>query len=65
MLCEKAGLVQRALEHYESIDDKKRVLMRTELMQPEFVVKFFGTSSGHTTPRTRGLRHPPRLRCQS
>jgi len=43
MLCEKAGLVQRALEHYENIDDLKRVMMRTDMLQPEFLVKFFGT----------------------
>ena len=24
MLCEKAGLVQRAMEHYENVDDIKR-----------------------------------------
>ena len=39
MLCEKAGLVQRALEHYENIDDLKRVMSRTELITPEFLVK--------------------------
>ena len=33
MLCEKAGLVQRALEHYENIDDLKRVMMRTDMIQ--------------------------------
>ena len=37
MLCEKAGLVQRALERYENIDDIKRALSRTELMQPDFI----------------------------
>ena len=45
MLCEKAGLPARALQHYENIDDIKRALMRTELMQPDFIVKFFGTQS--------------------
>ena len=45
MLCEKAGLVQRAMEHYENIDDIKRAMARTELMQPEQLVKFFGTLS--------------------
>jgi len=43
MLCEKAGLAQRALEHYTNIDDLKRCMMRTEMIQPEFLVKFFGT----------------------
>jgi clathrin heavy chain len=32
MLCEKAGLLQRAIEHYENIDDIKRAMMRTELI---------------------------------
>eukprot|EP00962_Isochrysis_galbana_P044604 scaffold17363_cov102-Isochrysis_galbana.AAC.5 len=45
MLCEKAGLAARALEHYENVDDMKRVMLRTELIPPEFLVKFFGTLS--------------------
>merc|ERR1719183_2302412 len=49
MLCEKAGLMQRALDHYESLDDLKRVMSRTELIQPEFLVKFFGTQSVETS----------------
>ena len=49
MLCEKAGLMQRAIEHYESLDDLKRVMSRTELIQPEFLVKFFGTQSCETS----------------
>ena len=39
MLCEKAGLMQRALEHYENVDDLKRVMARTEMITPEFLVK--------------------------
>merc|ERR1719183_1528689 len=49
MLCEKAGLMQRALEHYSNMDDLKRVMSRTELIQPEFLVKFFGTQSVETS----------------
>ena len=49
MLCEKAGLMQRAIEHYENLDDLKRVMSRTELIQPEFLVKFFGTQSCETS----------------
>merc|ERR1719506_2577316 len=49
MLCEKAGLVQRAMEHYSNLDDLKRVMSRTELIQPEFLVKFFGTQSCETS----------------
>ena len=45
MLCEKAGLVQRAMEHYENVDDVKRAMSRTELLNPEQLVKFFGTMS--------------------
>jgi clathrin heavy chain len=45
MLCEKAGLAARALEHYENVDDMKRAMLRTELIPPEFLVKFFGTLS--------------------
>merc|ERR1719217_1920833 len=45
MLCEKAGLAQRAMEHYDNIDDIKRAMSRTELLNPEQLVKFFGTMS--------------------
>lgn len=31
-LCEKAGLLQRALEHYEDIADIKRVVVNTNLL---------------------------------
>jgi clathrin heavy chain len=43
MLCEKAGLVQRAMEHYTNVDDIKRAMSRTEMLNPEQLVKFFGT----------------------
>eukprot|EP00966_Prymnesium_polylepis_P197411 4574601-Prymnesium_polylepis.1 len=48
-LCEQAGLVQRACEHYDNIDDLKRVLSRTELITPEFLVK----CARAPTPRAR------------
>ncbi|KAJ3294084.1 hypothetical protein HK104_003936 [Borealophlyctis nickersoniae] len=44
-LCEKAGLYQRALEHYTDIYDIKRTIVHTHLLQPEWVVNFFGTLS--------------------
>jgi clathrin heavy chain len=34
-LCEKAGLLQRALEHYEDIADIKRVIVHTNLLQAD------------------------------
>ena len=45
MLCEKAGLAQRAMEHYDNVDDIKRAMSRTEMLNPEQLVKFFGTMS--------------------
>ena len=42
-LCEKAGLPQRALEHYEDINDIKRVVVHTNLLQPDWLVEYFGT----------------------
>ena len=42
-LCEKAGLFQRALEHYTDIFDIKRAIVHTHLLKPEFLVTFFGT----------------------
>lgn len=40
-LCEKAGLLQRALEHYEDIADIKRVIVHTSVLQPEWLVNYF------------------------
>jgi len=44
-LCESARLFQRALEHYESLDDIKRVLqmgLGTNTLTADFLLKFFG-----------------------
>ena len=38
-LCEKAGLLQRALEHYEDLADIKRVIVHTTVFQPEVIIK--------------------------
>ncbi|KAF9413871.1 hypothetical protein BGZ94_000588, partial [Podila epigama] len=44
-MCEKAGLYQRALEHYTEDADIKRVLVHTHLLNPEWVVAYFGRLS--------------------
>eukprot|EP01006_Ploeotia_vitrea_P027592 TRINITY_DN60369_c0_g1_i1.p1 TRINITY_DN60369_c0_g1~~TRINITY_DN60369_c0_g1_i1.p1 ORF type:complete len:1280 (-),score=86.00 TRINITY_DN60369_c0_g1_i1:31-3870(-) len=44
-LCEQAGLVQRALEHYTDVADVKRVMQNAANMAPEFILSFFGTLS--------------------
>jgi clathrin heavy chain len=44
-LCEKAGLLQRALEHYTDLYDIKRAVVHTHLLNPEWLVKFFGSLS--------------------
>ena len=41
-LCEKAGLIQRALELYTDLVDIKRCIIRTNAIAPEFMIKFFG-----------------------
>ncbi|KAJ1034690.1 hypothetical protein NDA13_000947 [Ustilago tritici] len=41
-LCEKAGLLQRALEHYEDNADIKRVVVHTNFLQAEWLVNYFG-----------------------
>ena len=41
-LCEKAGLLQRALEHYEDINDIKRVVVHSNLLNAEWLVEYFG-----------------------
>lgn len=49
-LCEKAGLLQRALEHYTDLYDIKRAVVHTHLLNPEV-----------GTPLTLVLSlHPPR-----
>jgi clathrin heavy chain len=40
-LCERAGLYQRALEHYTDLVDVKRCIVNTHAIQPEFLVEFF------------------------
>eukprot|EP00978_Attheya_sp_CCMP212_P015550 scaffold40082_cov55-Attheya_sp.AAC.1 len=41
-LCERAGMWQRAAEHYTDINDIKRVFKNSHQMNPEFVVAYFG-----------------------
>lgn len=41
-LCEKAGLYQRALEHYEDLSDIKRVIVHTEAIPTDWLVAYFG-----------------------
>jgi len=40
-LCERAGMWQRAAEHYTDITDIKRVFKNSHQMNPEFVVTYF------------------------
>jgi len=40
-LCERAGLFQRALEHYTDLNDIKRVITNTQAINPEFLVNYF------------------------
>ena len=44
-LCEKAGLLQRALEHYTDLYDIKRAVVNTHLLNADWLVNFFGTLS--------------------
>ena len=44
-LCEKAGLFQRALDHYTDLYDIKRAIVHTHLLNPECLVNYFGTLS--------------------
>lgn len=43
-LCEKAGLLQRALEHYTDLYDIKRAVVHTHLLNPEVGFTFIGIS---------------------
>ncbi|KAI0065620.1 clathrin heavy chain [Artomyces pyxidatus] len=40
-LCEKAGLLQRALEHYEDLADIKRAIVHTNVLAPDWLVTYF------------------------
>ncbi len=44
-MCEKAGMFQRALEHYTELSDIKRVIMNTHAINPEFLVSYMGQLS--------------------
>ncbi|KAI9024950.1 hypothetical protein CLU79DRAFT_745569 [Phycomyces nitens] len=44
-LCEKAGLYQKALEHYTDAHDIKRIIPHTHLINAEWLVSYFGTLS--------------------
>ncbi|KAK5638580.1 hypothetical protein RI129_012875 [Pyrocoelia pectoralis] len=44
-LCEKAGLLQRALEHYTDLYDIKRAVVHTHLLSADWLIGFFGTLS--------------------
>ncbi|KAL3315064.1 hypothetical protein Ciccas_006307 [Cichlidogyrus casuarinus] len=44
-LCEKAGLLQRALEHYTDLYDIKRAVVNTHLLNQEWLVNYFGSLS--------------------
>lgn len=44
-LCEKAGLLQRALEHYTDLYDIKRAVVHTHLLNSEWLVNYFSSLS--------------------
>lgn len=44
-LCEKVGLLQRALEHYTDLYDIKRAVVHTHLLPTDWLIGFFGTLS--------------------
>ncbi|ORX62733.1 clathrin heavy chain [Hesseltinella vesiculosa] len=44
-LCEKAGLYQRALEHYTDIKDIKRIIGQSHQLTPDWLVTYFGNLS--------------------
>ncbi|KAG7660847.1 CHC1 [[Candida] subhashii] len=41
-LCEKSGLFQRALEHYDDLKDIKRVIVHTNVLPNDWLVSYFG-----------------------
>lgn len=51
-LCEKAGLLQRALEHYTDLYDIKRAVVHTHLLNPEVVTQDVTYSSVNLRDQT-------------
>eukprot|EP00179_Madagascaria_erythrocladioides_P030901 CAMPEP_0198327392 /NCGR_PEP_ID=MMETSP1450-20131203/14660_1 /TAXON_ID=753684 ORGANISM="Madagascaria erythrocladiodes, Strain CCMP3234" /NCGR_SAMPLE_ID=MMETSP1450 /ASSEMBLY_ACC=CAM_ASM_001115 /LENGTH=1655 /DNA_ID=CAMNT_0044031435 /DNA_START=1 /DNA_END=4968 /DNA_ORIENTATION=+ len=45
VLCERVGLFQHALENYKDLADVKRVMQNTHVLNPDFLVTYFGTLS--------------------
>jgi len=43
MLCERQGLFQHALENFQDLGDVKRVITNTHILNPDFLLGFFGT----------------------
>lgn len=41
-LCEKSGLFQRALEHYDDLKDIKRVIVHTNVLPTDWLIAYFG-----------------------
>ncbi|KAI9865995.1 MAG: hypothetical protein M1813_001962 [Trichoglossum hirsutum] len=44
-LCENAGLYQRALEHYDDPVAVKRVIVHTKVLNPDWLINYFGRFS--------------------
>lgn len=44
-LCEKAGFLQRALELYTDLFDIKRTVIHCHLLNPEWLINYFGSLS--------------------
>ena len=44
-LCEKVGLLERALEHYADIYDIKRAVVHTHIPNPDWLANYFGSLS--------------------
>lgn len=42
-LCERIGFFQHALDNYNDLSDVKRVITNTHVINPEFILNYFGT----------------------
>ena len=61
-LCEKNNLPNRALQLYESLEDQQRVVVRTDVITPEFMCQFFGTLSAADPARPAPFASRPAQR---
>ncbi|KAF4687757.1 hypothetical protein FOZ60_003512 [Perkinsus olseni] len=55
MMCEKAGMYQRALEHYTDISDIRRCMLHSHDMSSDFLTNYIGKVLGNGTENSKSV----------